>query len=150
MAVRWGIPPETNNSSLRALLADPDFLAECQKIMDGFEAYWEDSNWNGRYSEAANKAIDRADQIIFDIIEPAEVWKVEDWLFSSGCRLCDHWDEQPLEEAVAKLKKCIQPNQMIYGDIEDALIEQAKFEFEKNSDSLTETQARELSARGLI
>ncbi len=148
--MRWGIPEEANNSSLRALLADPDFLAECRKIIDGFEAYWDDNNWRGRYTEAANKAIERADQIICDIIESAEVWDVEDWLFSNGCRLCDHWDEQPLEEAVTDLKRFIEPNQMVYGDIEDALIEQAKFEFEKNSDNLTEIQVRELSARGLI
>lgn len=149
LAVRWGIPAETTGTSLQTLFSDSDFLACCQSIVDGFDDRWDGSNWVGTYTENAQAAIEEAERIITAAIESAEVSSAEEWLFSS-CSLREHWDRQPIAEAVAELEGYIESNWMIDGDLEEALIDRAMSDYEYHPDRLTETHIAELVAREKI
>ncbi len=148
LAVRWDISPAASGDSIRELLSSQDFIAACQRIIDGFDEIWNGSNYVGRYDADADSAIEEARRIIDNTVELTEVWDAAEWLFSS-CALKDHWSSQPIEEAVAELEGCIENNQYVEG-IEAALIEQAKIDFEYSPETLTATHVAELLNRGEI
>ena len=64
LAIRWPIPAETGGLSLQALFEDADFLAICQRIVDGFEEVWDGSNFVGRFDEDAESAKEEAEAMI--------------------------------------------------------------------------------------
>lgn len=126
LAVRWGIPSETSGLSLKNLFEDEEFLACCQTILDGFDEEWDGNNFVGRYTDETADAIEKAECIIMNSLESVEVFSAEDWLFYSGS-LKEHWNEnQTLEEATAELEGWVEYNQMIDGDISEALLYKAK------------------------
>lgn len=149
LAVRWSVPSEISGTSLQSIFADEDFLACCQRIVNGFEEKWDGSNWVGHYDEDAKSAIEQAERIIEQLTETVEVWSAENWLFSN-CSLREHWCDQPIEEAVAALEGCEEANQMIYGDLIGVLISEAKSLFCHKPQKLTRTHVDELLKRGEI
>lgn len=149
LAVRWGVSCETSADSLRSLFADDDFMATCQRIVDGFEEEWDGSNFVGRYNDDANSAIEDAERIIDNSLDQVEVYDVESWLFDH-CRLTDHWDSQPLDKAVSELEATIEVNQVVNGDIEDALVERTKYLLDNAPDRLNRNHVRTLWRRGEI
>lgn len=148
LAVRWPIEPETTGDSLEKLFSDEKFLNLCQTIVDGFEEKWDGSNFVGVYDDDAEAAIESAENII-DNLDYCEMVDVEEWLFAN-CSLCDHWENQPIADAVSALEACVEDNQAIDGDFQAALIQKAKELFGEDPDSLTETHVAELLARGEI
>ena len=149
LAVRWAIPAETSGDSLRSLFENADFLALCQRIIAGFEEKWDGSNWVGSYSDDASEVISEAETMIERNIELIEVLSAENWLFDS-CVLADHWDTQTLEDAVDSLECCIEPNQMVDGDLEEALITQAKTDLDFHPARLNRNHIKTLWSRGEI
>jgi hypothetical protein len=149
LAYRWEIPAETSGSSLKALFADETFLALCRRILAGFEEVWDGSNYVGRYNAAATSAIEEVYGLINRTLEVVEVWSVNDWLFSCS-PLSDHWKDQPLAEAVAELEAGVGSNEVVDGDIAEALLEGARIEFDYHPERLTRTHIDELLKQGKI
>ena len=149
LAVRWSVSSTISGASLKTILSDTDFLAECQAIVDGFEVVWDGSNHVGRYADDWEEHFDNAERIIEQLTDEIEVWTAEDWLFTS-CNLCEHWKNQPIEEAVAELEACIEDNMDLDGDIEEALIEKAKELFDYRPEYLTRIHIDELLRRDEI
>lgn len=149
LAVRWSVSSTISGASLKTILSDADFLAECQAILDGFEEVWDGSNHVGRYADDWEEHFNAAERIIERLTDEIEVWSAEDWLFAS-CNLCEHWENQPIEEAVAELEIFIEDNMDLDGDIEEALIEKAKDLFTYRPKDLTRTHIDELLKRDEI
>lgn len=149
LAVRWYVPSEISGESLTAIFSDGDFLAACQRIIDGFEEHWDGSNHVGRYTEDAQEAVSTAEGIISSLAECVEVWSAENWLFTS-CSLKEHWSEGTAAEAAENLEGYIEQNQMIDGSIEGALVTQAKSDFEYNPENLLPCHIEELLRQGEI
>lgn len=121
LAVRWGVSAETTGTSLQALFTDQKFLSCCKRIIEAFDEVWDGNNFVGKYTGDASDAIEEAEGIINQTLECCEVWSVEDYLFSN-CSLREHWDEQPVEQAVAELESSVENNCEVDGDFEDALL----------------------------
>jgi hypothetical protein len=145
LAVRWDVSAETSGASIRELFANQGFLETCQRILDGFDEHWDGNNHVGHYNDDAAAASEDARLIIDRTLEFTEVWNASDWLFNS-CKLKDHWADQPIDEAVADCEFGVEANQYVDG-IEDALIEQAKIDFEYSPETLTRTHINELLKR---
>jgi hypothetical protein len=149
LAVRWSIEPETTGESLERLFSDEKFLNICQTIVDGFEEKWNGSNFVGVYNEDAEAGIELAESIVEESLTHCEMFEVEEWLFAN-CSLNDHWESQPIVDAVSTLEACVEDSQAIDGDFETALIQKAKEIFGDDPGSLTEVHVAELLARGEI
>lgn len=149
LSVRWSLPSEAGGSSIEGLFQDEEFLAICQRIIDGFEEEWNGSNFIGSYTDDSMQAIQEAARMIEGNIEVCEMFDVEQWLFAN-CSLRDHWENQPIADAVSTLEACVEDNQAVDGDFQTALIQKAKELFGDDPDSLTETHVAELLARGEI
>ena len=149
LAVRWHIDPATSGESLLNLFANQEFLDVCQRILDGFEEVWDGNNFVGRYNEDADEAVEEAKTIINNELETCEVWDVNEWLFRSAS-LKESWSDQSLSEAVAECESYVEYNQVVDGDIEDALIGKAKELLDDERwDRLTETHIKTLIERGM-
>ena len=148
-AVRWDIPSETSGESIKEVFESEDFQVCCQRILDGYEDYWDGSNWRGRYSEDAQAASQEVERILENRLETIEVWETSEWLFQ-GSTLKEHWCDQPLDEAVSELEGCIEDHLVLLGSIEDALVDQANDLFAYHPDDLTQTHVAELLEREKI
>lgn len=149
LAVRWGVSAETTGTSLQALFTDQKFLSCCKRIIEGFDEVWDGNNFVGKYTGDASDAIEEAEGIINQTLECCEVWSVEDYLFSN-CSLREHWDEQPVEQAVAELESSVENNCEVDGDFEDALLEKAKDEMYWHADHVNRNHVKTLWGRGLV
>ena len=153
LVVRWGISSGSRGSSILALFEAQEFIDICHRIVDGYTTIWDGNNHVGRYNDDATAAIAEAEAMIDDNITSIEVWTVNDWLFSES-RLADHWNEdRSLKEAVDELKAVADAleGEMVYGEIEEALIQEALELFRACMwECLTANQVGELLSQGKI
>jgi hypothetical protein len=148
--IRISVPAEIHGPSLAEYLQLPETIAELEQICDGYDEKWDGNNWKGTLTEAAQLVVEHLERDIPENVLMVEVWGVAEWLFSS-CALREHWDTQPIEEAVEALERLIDDNVELDGDIADALIEEAKNQIDaENWNRLTTTHIAELARRGLI
>jgi hypothetical protein len=143
LAERFDIPSASTRDSLLVILTDDDFLALCQTVVDGFEEFWDGSNWVGQYTPDARYALEEIADYLDSHIETAEVWGAEQWLFSN-CSLSDVWGTgQSLDDAVAAMEsEAISQGIVIDGDIREAILGHAR----SHEDELTEAQREALLA----
>jgi len=80
LTIRWSIPPEASASSIEKLFKNQSFLDRCDTILDGFEEVSDGSNTVGRYSDAAQEAIEEAEELIKEEITILDVCEPEEWL----------------------------------------------------------------------
>ena len=150
---RYAVPCEITGKALAELLEDAEFLALLQRVVNGYDPRWDGHNMVAELDEDA----EAADEEIINCLEAnltehdlAEVWGVDEWLFTN-CTLREHWADQPIAEAVAELQAAVEPNQALDGDIEEALIREAKEIFTgAHPEKLTRTQVDELRRRDEI
>ena len=75
---------------------------------------------------------------------------MEEWLFGTWA-LTDHWNDQSLSDAAARLEGEEDSNQMVDGDIKEALIQKALDLFQGDDwGELTSTHINELLSREKI
>jgi len=82
-------------------------------------------------------------------LECVEVYNADEYLFAYCC-LSDHWRNQTLSEAVAEIESGLEYHQVLYGDIEGALVSRAKSDVYDNPGDLTESIIAELLSRAEI
>ncbi len=151
--VWFAVDPQSSADSLIELFEDEDFLALCQSVVDGYSEEWDGNNTVGKYSDAAQLAFEelerRSNYDNFGL-ECISVCDASEYLFAN-CYLTEFWDNQPLAEAVVSIESGIEPDWDVRGDIEEALIEQARelVEYEE-WERLTQTHITELLERDLI
>ncbi len=68
LAVRWYVDAETEGAVIQEMFSTADFLACCQRILNGVDELWDGRNIVGTYSDDANKAIDDAEAIISSLM----------------------------------------------------------------------------------
>lgn len=140
--------------ALNDLLSDSEILVLIQRVLDGYSSKWDGSNMVACLTGDALKAEEdierRLERIPDDESRLAAVWDVRDWLFTCGS-LTEHWCDQPLAVAVAELEENSKDgNNVIDGDIEESLLEEAQRLFENGSDLTTASHVAELLCAGRI
>ena len=116
-----------SGSQIVEMIGREDVRALLQRVHDGHDTEWNGNNWVGKLSDDAEKACDALSDIFESEDGDVQVWNVGDWLFSN-CTLADHWPagEMTLDDAVKGVEDTIEPNMILNGDIEDALLEDAQ------------------------
>jgi hypothetical protein len=146
---RYSISSSMSATAINELLDELAPIA--QRIIDGYDAKWDGNNNVAVLNEDAQAAETELIEAIGDEEDQPkiEVWDVQDWLFSN-CSLSDHWDTQPIEQAVSELENSVSDNMAVDGDFAEALIEQAKSVFESKPEKLNTNHVDELLKRGEI
>lgn len=148
--IRISVPAEIHGPSLAEYLQLPETVAQLEQICDGYDERWDGSNHIGRLTEDAHAVAEQLERDIAEDVMVCEVAEVGDWLFSSN-RLDAIWEpHMTIEQAVAECEASAEENWFIDGDIEEALIDQARIcvEYERwnelHANHLAELNEREL------
>jgi hypothetical protein len=125
---RWSVPPTVRASTLAELLQG-EALPLLQRVHAGHEVAFDGSNHRGRLSPDADHASNQLETLFAALADdPSDlqpVWKVGDWLWTA-CTLAQHWDTQPLDEAVAAIESAAHAEGvMIDGDVRTELLQLA-------------------------
>ena len=121
---------------------------------DGHTIDWDGNNMVGRLDDDAQEASEEFERLIetslYSDNDCVSVWAVCDWLFST-CTLRDHWDTQPLSEAVATLEADAE-SEGVYldGDVEGELLDDAADRFDRKPKTLNRVHVDALLADGRI
>ena len=121
----WRITPYLSGSAIHNLIHGDDVKPLLERVHAGHDTEWNGNNYIGTLTADAESAYEQLGRIFEEVETDIEVSDVGDWLFAS-CDILDHWPaDKTLDEAVAELEDSIEPNWIINGDIEEALLSQA-------------------------
>lgn len=151
---RYSVPAYISGECLAEILEDEEVVALLNRIHEGSDVEWNGNNYVGVLNDDAQDAEESLVNLLEHWHIQGNVWEAKEWLFSCS-KLWDHWNDQPLSEAVAELKSDAESdNAHIDGDIEETLISEALDCWISNGSygpqDLTDTQIRELHTRGEI
>jgi hypothetical protein len=150
--LRWSVPSDVRGEALAEFLADPETLALLERVHAGHVVDWDGNNHVGSLSDDARDASEGLDRLIERELIGAEaaVRPVGDWLWSS-CTLLQHWQNQPLAEAVREIEDGAEiEGVLLDGDIEDELLDMAAHWLETGRAGLTSAHITALIEHGQI
>jgi hypothetical protein len=155
--ITWPVSAYAHPVVLAKMLQSADVVALFDRIHAGHSVAWDGSNHRGSLTDDAQAASDALESLLaekFSGGDPdtcVQIWSADDWLFTS-CTLTQHWDSQPLADAVKAIQDQADIDGVVLnGDIEGALLDQAARGFDEDGDDeLTPVHLAALVAAGRI
>lgn len=139
-----------SGNQIKELFEDEVILNLLNKVHEGHTLEYRSQDPPiGKLTDEAIKAKDQLQDILDDIEGEIQVWNVNDWLFDNQ-NLFDHWNQHTsLQDAIKYTEGLVEYNQIIYGDMEEALLNEAHHRFTTNK-PIYKTHIKELLKRNLI
>lgn len=152
--LRWTVPAAIRGPVL-AKMIEGEALPLLARVHAGHTVEWDGNNQAGSLdadAQAASSALETMFENLND--DPDElqaVWSVGDWLWSN-CTLIQHWDKQPLDEAVAAIEADAKNEGVVLeDDVRTELLDRAQSDFDEDGDDgLTDAHLVALVADGRI
>lgn len=154
----WRVSAYAHPVVLARLLETGAARALLERVHAGHTVEWDGSNHRGRLTEDAQAASDKLERLLEDTFaggDPdscVQVWRADDYLFSSNSVL-DLWDgSKPLDAVVEELEAAAESDGIvIQGDIRESLVAAALGLFDADGDDkLKPAHLAELLADGQI
>jgi len=121
---RYGVPGTLHGMAITRLFEDPEFVALCQRIVDGYESHWDGNNHVARLDDDAREAEQELESMLeryFDEEDNVQVWDVREYLYEERSREINaETSDDALAKWVADSENISDnDNAIIDGDVED-------------------------------
>lgn len=145
----WKITPCLSGDAIADLLQRDDIKNLLERAHAGHDTRWNGNNWVGSLTTDAEEAFEMLEHLFECVEEDVEIWAVADWLFQN-CDLFDHWpaDTQTMEEAIREIENTVDAKRALFGDIQEALLEDAQWRCRQAEKGLGENHLAALLEHG--